>query len=52
MMEVGHREIEYLRMARFWRDGIPPQSGGYLDQAAWAVSICDFINIERERAHG
>lgn len=48
-MHMVHRQdLEHLRMARFWQEGVPPVAGGYLDQPAEIVSRCDWIWRERK----
>ncbi len=33
--------VEVLRVAEFWKKGIPPVAGGYLDQTDWIIEACE-----------
>ena len=41
--ELTEDVAEALRIADFWRRGIPPVAGGYLDQTDSIIEACEMI---------
>lgn len=40
---------EAIRIASFWKQGIPPVAGGYLDQTDSILDACAFIWADEAR---
>lgn len=40
---------ELLQMASFWKQGLPPAAGGFLEQTESVIRGCEFVWGERER---
>jgi len=42
--------FELLKLASHWKAGMPPTSGGFMEQTESIIVACEFVWNERERA--
>ncbi len=47
---IDNDTVDIMRIAGFWKQGIPPMAGGYMDQLDNVAEACSYIWSEQNRA--